>query len=169
MKKIAHVLLLSSCFLLPSCSKSEQVADKNAEVKATEVKTETTTELSKGKKVIRKKTDSGLEYEIEKEGSGESPKAKQSVTVHYTGWLNVDGKPCEKPFDSSVNRGQQFTFIIGVGDVIAGWDEGVMTMKIGEKRRLYIPAGLGYGARGAGALIPPHANLIFDVELFKVD
>ena len=118
-------------------------------------------------KMTRTKNASGLEYEIIQPGSGASPSAGKEVTVHYTGWLDVNGQP-GKQFDSSVTRGKPFSFIIGVHQVIQGWDEGVMTMKIGEKRRLYIPASLGYGARGAGAAIPPHANLIFDVELLKV-
>ena len=87
--------------------------------------------------------------------------------VHYTGWLNVNGEPAGK-FDSSVDRGQPFTFVIGVGYVIKGWDEGVMSMKVGEKRRLFIPSQLGYGSRGAGAAIPPFADLIFDVELLEI-
>lgn len=111
---------------------------------------------------------SGLRYAILKEApaGAQYPKKGSVVTVHYTGWLN-DGKDGEgKKFDSSVDRGQTFQFVLGVGQVIKGWDEGVAGMKVGEKRRLYIPAGLGYGARGAGAVIPPNANLIFDVELF---
>jgi len=87
--------------------------------------------------------------------------------VHYTGWLDNNGQPGTK-FDSSLDRKQPFTFIIGFGMVIKGWDEGVMSMKIGEKRRLFIPSSLGYGAHGAGNLIPPHKNLIFDVELLNV-
>ena len=118
--------------------------------------------------MTRKKTDSGLEYEVIQDGTGESPKKGQHVTVHYTGWLDDNGKPGIK-FDSSVDRGQPFTFIIGVGQVIRGWDEGVMSMKIGEKRRLIIPSNLGYGAQGAGRLIPPHATLIFDVELLNIN
>lgn len=114
----------------------------------------------------RHKTESGLEYEIIQEGMGASPKRGQHVTVHYTGWLPSNGP--EKPFDSSVKRGQPFTFILGVGQVIKGWDEGVAGMKIGEKRRLYIPSKLGYGAYGAGSLIPPHSSLVFDVELLGV-
>ena len=115
----------------------------------------------------RNKTNSGLEYEITQQGSGASPRKGQRVTVHYTGWLNNNGEPGTK-FDSSVDSGTPFTFVIGVGQVIQGWDEGVMNMKVGEKRRLSIPANLGYGDRGAGAVIPPHANLIFDVELLKI-
>lgn len=114
------------------------------------------------------KTASGLEYTIlVASDQTVTPKAGAVVTVHYTGWLNDNGQPGKK-FDSSVDRGQKFQFKIGVGQVIKGWDEGVMGMKVGEKRRLYIPATLGYGARGAGAVIPPHADLIFDVELFDV-
>jgi peptidylprolyl isomerase len=126
-----------------------------------------TTSLQGAQKMTRKKTGSGLEYEIIKEGTGVSPRTGQKVTVHYTGWLDAKGQPGAK-FDSSVDRGQPFTFIIGVGQVIQGWDEGVMSMKIGEKRRLFIPATLGYGSRGAGNVIPPHAPLIFDVELLRV-
>jgi peptidylprolyl isomerase len=115
----------------------------------------------------RVKTASGLQYEILVEGKGDSPVKGQQVTVHYTGWLDVDGKPGTK-FDSSVDRGEPFVFTIGAGYVIKGWDEGVISMKVGEKRRLFIPADLGYGARGAGRFIPANADLIFDVELLKV-
>ena len=116
----------------------------------------------------RTKTTSGLEYTILKPGTESvMPQVGSHVTVHYTGWLNDNGNP-GKQFDSSISRGQPFKFRIGIGQVIRGWDEGVMNMQVGEKRRLYIPAALGYGARGAGAAIPPHANLIFDVELLDV-
>lgn len=111
--------------------------------------------------------ESGLKYEVLKaahEGAKQPAKGQQ-VTVHYTGWLDQDGVPGMK-FDSSVDRGEKFSFVIGVGQVIKGWDEGVLGMKVGEKRRLTIPAHLGYGARGAGRIIPPNATLIFDVELF---
>ncbi len=119
------------------------------------------------KQMTKQKTDSGLMYEVLQEGNGASPQARQQVTVHYTGWLDDNGEEGAK-FDSSVDRGQPFTFTIGVGEVIRGWDEGVMTMKVGEKRRLIIPAELGYGARGVRGAIPPNATLIFDVELLKV-
>ena len=108
-------------------------------------------------------TASGLRYVDLVTGTGPSPKPGQTVSVHYTGTLENGTK-----FDSSVDRGQPFTFQIGVGRVIKGWDEGVMTMKIGGKRRLIIPPQLGYGARGAGGVIPPNATLIFDVELIDV-
>ena len=120
--------------------------------------------------VARKKTDSGLEYEILKEGTGATPKPGQQVTVHYTGWLAKDGQAdLNSKFDSSVDRGEPFSFKIGLGYVIAGWDEGVLSMKVGEKRRLIIPSQLGYGSRGAGRVIPANADLIFDVELLKVN
>lgn len=111
---------------------------------------------------------SGLQYQIITEASKEAPqpKAGQSVTVHYTGWLNDNGKPGKK-FDSSVDRNEKFTFTVGTGMVISGWDEGILLMKIGEKRRFIIPSDLAYGARGAGSSIPPNAELIFDVELFN--
>jgi FKBP-type peptidyl-prolyl cis-trans isomerase len=108
-------------------------------------------------------TPSGLKYIDEVAGAGESPKPGQVVTVHYTGTLENGTK-----FDSSRDRGEPFTFQIGVGGVIRGWDEGVMTMKVGGKRRLIIPSALGYGARGAGGVIPPNATLIFEVELLGV-
>lgn len=113
-------------------------------------------------------TDSGLKYEILSKGSSDvTPKTGQNVVVHYTGWLDNNGEKGTK-FDSSVDRGAPFTFTIGVGQVIKGWDEGVASMKVGEKRRLTIPAALGYGARGAGNVIPPNATLIFDVELLEI-
>ncbi len=116
------------------------------------------------------KLDSGLQYTILKEAPQDEPIAQKgnTVTVHYTGWLDDNGQ-CGKKFDSSVDRGQPFKFPLGMGHVIRGWDEGVAGMKVGEKRRLVIPADLGYGTRGAGALIPGNATLIFDVELLAVE
>ena len=108
-------------------------------------------------------TPSGLQYEDLVAGSGASPSPGKKVTVHYTGWL-TDGRK----FDSSVDRNEPFVFQIGAGQVIAGWDEGVMTMKIGGKRKLIIPANLGYGAAGAGGIIPPNASLVFEVILLDI-
>ena len=110
-------------------------------------------------------TQSGLQYHDEVVGSGDVAKAGQQVTVHYTGWL-TDGTK----FDSSVDRNEPFKFPIGQGQVIKGWDEGVMTMKVGGKRKLTIPPHLGYGAAGAGGgKIPPNATLVFDVQLLGLE
>ena len=112
-------------------------------------------------------TASGLQIIDTKVGTGATPKPGQICVVHYTGWLYKDGVKGAK-FDSSVDRGQPFEFPVGKHQVIAGWDEGVATMKVGGKRTLVIPPELGYGARGAGGVIPPNATLIFDVELLDV-
>ena len=108
-------------------------------------------------------TPSGLKYTDVKVGTGAQPQAGQTAVVHYTGWL-LDGTK----FDSSKDRGQPFSFPLGQGRVIKGWDEGVATMKVGGVRRLTIPPDLGYGARGAGGVIPPNATLTFEVELLDV-
>ena len=113
-------------------------------------------------------TNSGLKYQDHKVGTGPEAKSGQKVTVHYTGWLWVNGQKGKK-FDSSVDRSRPFSFPLGARRVIRGWDEGVAGMKVGGKRTLIIPANLGYGARGAGAIIPPNATLVFDVELLKVE
>jgi FKBP-type peptidyl-prolyl cis-trans isomerase FkpA len=106
------------------------------------------------------KTASGLVYEDLVVGNGATASAGQKVSVHYTGWL-TDGKK----FDSSKDRNEAFEFSLGRGQVIRGWDEGVAGMKIGGKRKLTIPPNLGYGAGGAGGVIPPNATLVFEVEL----
>jgi len=112
-------------------------------------------------------TPSGLQIIDSKVGSGPSPKTGQTCVMHYTGWLYEKGAKGKK-FDSSVDRGQPFEFKIGQHQVIAGWDEGVASMKVGGKRTLIIPAALGYGAQGAGNVIPPNATLMFDVELLGI-
>ncbi len=108
-------------------------------------------------------TDSGLKYEVIAEGNGAEPKPGDRVFVHYVGTLEDGTK-----FDSSRDRGRPFDFTIGQGQVIKGWDEGVGMMKVGDRRKLIIPPELGYGARGAGGVIPPNATLIFDVELLRI-
>jgi FKBP-type peptidyl-prolyl cis-trans isomerase len=155
MKKLVitcSAILITTC-LFVSCRSTSENNNKTTETGTT--------------KMTRTRTASGLEYEITEPGTGASPKAGNMVTVHYTGWLDNNGQ-LGKKFDSSLDRNQPFSFRIGMGQVIQGWDEGVMSMKIGEKRRLFIPSNLGYGARGAGGVIPAHANLIFDVELISV-
>ena len=113
-------------------------------------------------------TESGLQYEEIVVGEGETANAGTHVTVHYTGWLqNTDGLAGKK-FDSSKDRNEPFDFPLGAGHVIRGWDEGVQGMKVGGVRKLVIPSALGYGARGAGGVIPPNATLIFEVELLEV-
>ncbi len=109
-------------------------------------------------------TDSGLKYEDTIQGDGDVAEAGQNVSVHYTGWLTTGSK-----FDSSVDRNEPFSFVLGRGMVIRGWDEGVQGMQVGGKRKLTIPPHLGYGAAGASGVIPPNATLIFDVELLAVN
>jgi peptidylprolyl isomerase len=112
-------------------------------------------------------TPSGLRIIDVKTGTGPVPHAGQTVTVNYTGWLFVDDKKGKK-FDSSLDRGEPFSFTLGQGQVIRGWDEGLATMHVGGKRTLIIPPDLGYGASGAGGVIPPGATLVFDVDLLGV-
>jgi len=112
-------------------------------------------------------TPSGLSYEDTQPGAGATPANGQTCQMHYTGWLWVNGAKGAK-FDSSLDRGQPFSFPLGMGRVIKGWDEGVASMQVGGKRTLLIPPELGYGARGASGVIPPNATLLFEVELLGV-
>jgi peptidylprolyl isomerase len=156
------ILTISSTFLLVGCSCDKSCdKPKDITIKTTKIKPK------EAIKVAIQRTDSGLGYEVITAGSGATPEVGQTITVHYTGWLDDKGMPGAK-FDSSVDRGTPFSTAIGVGRVIGGWEEGMQLMQVGEKRRLYIPSDLGYGSRGAGASIPPNADLIFDVELLKI-
>ena len=119
---------------------------------------------ARSRKAAMNTTPSGLQYEDTVAGSGDEAHAGRPVRVHYTGWLYENGVAGAK-FDSSKDRGQPFEFDLGAGMVIRGWDEGVQGMKVGGTRRLVIPPQLGYGARGAGRVIPPNATLLFEVEL----
>ena len=148
MKKIPSALLTGAAFALLTFSAPADEKSATAAKKESQMKT----------------TPSGLQYEDTVEGAGASPKTGQTCVMHYTGWL-WENSAKGKKFDSSLDRGQPFEFPIGQGRVIKGWDEGVSTMKVGGKRTLLIPAALGYGARGAGGVIPPNATLVFDVEL----
>jgi peptidylprolyl isomerase len=148
-EKIIVFLLLVAAISIPACSQKEvtTVPEKAAEQQVSGAV----------------KSSSGLSYTDLVKGSGAAPTSGKNVTVHYTGWLENGTK-----FDSSVDRGQPFVFRIGAGEVIPGWDEGVMSMRVGGKRKLIIPSQLGYGPSGAGGVIPPNATLIFEVELLDV-
>ncbi|MEM6500443.1 MAG: FKBP-type peptidyl-prolyl cis-trans isomerase [Cyanobacteria bacterium P01_C01_bin.89] len=141
-------------------SAADLTLDDTEDIQTTEEDTDMTESNANPNEVI---TATGLRYEDEVVGTGASPKEGQMVTVHYTGYLTDGSK-----FDSSRDRNRPFQFTIGRRQVIAGWDEGVMSMRVGGKRKLTIPPELGYGDRGAGGVIPPKATLIFDVELLSI-
>lgn len=151
MEKLIVVLLLVVAVSIPAC------AQKEAKQPAGEAKVAATLPAN------AVKTPSGLAYVDLVVGNGAAPTTGKPVKVHYTGWLENGTK-----FDSSVDRGEPFVFTIGTGQVIPGWDEGVMSMRVGGKRKLIVPPELGYGAAGAGGVIPPNAVLIFEVELLDV-
>ncbi len=157
-EKLIILLLLTVGIVIPACSQKE-TKFMNTEQNIAAVQEKTT--AAAPEQYV--KCPSGLAYLEIKPGSGSSPTVGKQVKVHYTGTLENGTK-----FDSSVDRGQPFSFTIGVGQVIPGWDEGVLSMKVGGKRKLVIPPQLGYGANGAGGVIPPNATLIFDVELLEV-
>ncbi len=172
MKKFGLFLSVISAalFLVTISLVAEDKADKTGADKPKAEAAPTTAKAMAAKETVADKiigdtvvTATGLKYIDIKKGEGPSPKAKQLVDVHYTGWL-TDGKK----FDSSKDRGKPFQFALGTGGVIAGWDQGVAGMKVGGVRKLIIPSQLGYGERGAGGLIPPNATLIFEVELLGI-
>jgi len=145
--RYSGALILVVVVLLGACASSGSAANKPAAAPGGTMQT----------------TPSGLQYEDLVVGTGDSPRQGQTASVHYTGWLDNGQK-----FDSSLDRGRPFDFQVGAGQVIKGWDEGVATMKVGGKRKLLIPPDLGYGSRGAGGVIPPNANLTFEVELLGI-
>jgi peptidylprolyl isomerase len=157
-EKLIILLLLVAGIAIPACSQKENKAT-TAEQKPAAVDQKTPAAATD--RYV--KTSSGLSYLDITPGTGVLPAYGKQVKVHYSGWLENGTK-----FDSSLDRGQPFVFLIGAGQVIPGWDEGVMSMKVGGKRKLIIPPHLGYGAKGAGGVIPPNATLIFEVELLDV-
>jgi peptidylprolyl isomerase len=147
-------VLLSAALVLCACARQEPPPPSNQAQKENAFMPANTNEVT---------TPSGLKYVELAVGQGASPSKGQTVVVHYTGWLTNGSK-----FDSSVDRGQPFSFKIGMGQVIKGWDEGVMMMKVGGKRKLVIPPDLAYGQRGFPGAIPPNSTLIFEVQLLDV-
>lgn len=150
--RVVTVALVFSSLIMFACTKSEPVAPAG-----------TVAQDAAAPASAMKKTASGLQYEDLVAGSGNSPSPGKQVTVHYTGWLTNGTK-----FDSSLDKNQPFTFTIGKGEVVPGWDEGVMSMKLGGKRKLIIPPELGYGTSGSGRVIPPNATLVFEVILMDI-
>ena len=151
-------VLLTTVLIASGCNGKENLEVENE--KPEENAVESTESVNAGEIT----TASGLKYIDLTEGAGDIPEPGQVAVVHYAGWLEDGTK-----FDSSVDRGQPFKFPLGQGRVIKGWDEGVATMKVGGKRKLTIPSDLGYGAQGAGGVIPPNATLIFEVELLGIE
>ena len=158
------IILTFLCLFIGACNSSEDTSENNIK-ESTQSKNsgDNSKMLAANKGDKMETTDSGLQYIDTVVGDGESPKQGDKVVVHYTGKLEDGTK-----FDSSVDRNRPFEFTIGVGQVIRGWDEGVMSMRVGGKRTLTIPSELAYGERGAGKVIPPNATLVFDVELIEI-
>lgn len=157
--KLIHILLASACALALSACKAET----SAPTTPTQEKSAMTANITETNITELKKIDTQV-------GTGREAEPGFNISVHYTGWL-YDAAAADKKgkkFDSSLDRKQSFDFALGAGQVIQGWDEGFAGMKIGGKRTLIIPPEMGYGARGAGGVIPPNATLIFDVELLDV-
>ncbi len=161
-KKYISKISLISLITIAGCTKTIDAKQSKSPkgITMTQTKTGQILDLS-----TFTKHASGIMFKVLKAGKGSKPYAGETVTVDYTGWL-LDGDKVSKKFDSSVDRGQNFEFPLGQGYVIKGWDHMVANMKIGEKVLVIIPASLGYGARGAGGSIPPHATLLFEIDLY---
>ena len=169
---MTHKTIMMSFILLAACGSTmaqDETAVTAKQAPAQPEQDTSSVELKEARMELVE-LDNGLKYLLLAEGAGAAIEAGQSAMVHYTGWLYdqslADGKG--KKFDSSRDRGQPFSFPLGAGRVIKGWDLGVAGMKVGERRMLMIPAELGYGSRGAGGAIPPNADLLFDVELLGI-
>ncbi|MDP2306792.1 MAG: FKBP-type peptidyl-prolyl cis-trans isomerase [Pseudomonadota bacterium] len=161
---LASLLLLLACSTEPQSPPSGGASDAKTAAHPAKAERVDNSKPSSVAGIEPVTSPTGLKSWVLKAGTGASPTVGQTVLVHYTGWL-ADGTK----FDSSLDRGRPFTFAVGTGGVIPGWDEGVAAMKVGEKRQFEIPPSLGYGARGAGGVIPPDATLIFDVELIGLE
>ena len=159
------IVLLGTLVLLAGLGRADDEAKSKADSTKVETPADTAKAAAKEPEIIT--TKSGLQYIDHVIGEGAVAEEGRFVQVHYTGWLDDNGKKGKK-FDSSVDRKQPFSFLLGGRQVIAGWDEGVAGMKVGGKRELIIPPNLAYGDRGAGSVIPPKAKLIFEVELLEV-
>lgn len=157
----AKVICLGICILIttPACMLSKK--NNNISQKGSKMDTGTKLNLSEFTKL-----PNGILYKTINSGSGSKPIRGETITVHYTGWLLNDNDTLGKKFDSSVDRGQKFKFPVGLGYVIQGWDTMLADMQPGEKRIIILPSNMAYGAHGAGSAIPPHATLVFEVELF---
>lgn len=160
------VILIISMFLVFGCEKDNNQTEGSSEMSESKPQEEMMSSQS-GPATVNEAdyqtTDSGLKYAILKETSGEKPQSGQTVSVHYSGWL-----PDGKNFDSSFKRNKPFEFVLGQGQVIRGWDEGIALLHKGEKAQLVIPPELGYGQQGIPGVIPENATLIFDVELVDI-
>jgi len=168
MKRVILCTLLAVALLPLAAFAGEETKKEEATMDADSSKQVEKAQKADGTKEVEWiTTESGLKFADGTIGEGAVAADGDMVSVHYTGWLLVDGKRGTK-FDSSVDRGQPITFKLGVGQVIKGWDEGLKGMHIGGKRELIIPSDLGYGARGAGGVIPPNATLDFEVELVGI-
>lgn len=173
MRSLSYASMLATCFVIMGCQGAEKEKNTTSSTQQKTQDSQSNPLTTKNEKTSMENniitTPSGLSYKVMRkaaEGAAQ-PKAGQIISAHYTGWLQENGTRGKK-FDSSFDRNQPLSFKVGVGQVIKGWDEALLDMKVGEKRELTIPAHLGYGSRGAGGVIPPDATLIFEVELCSI-